>query len=351
MSNAASSSAYQPRGRRRTREVSPLTQSYIPSSDDESFFGTDTDASSAPPSPPAQTIQHRRKASRIEDVGELSLDLLSFTPVSQPAATKPSESKQSQPLPKSPDPPTPPPKPSPKASSSLLVAPLKIKKKPLRSAKPVLSIVTSPMTTPRAVRLLVASIGNPKPYHSTRHSAGHHLLQALQSHLGLAPLTKAKTGLVSSGSDAGRPQFTLWQSTSSMNVSGKNLLQAWKMFSSSQADAEDAVTGLVVLHDELESAPGVLKLRRGDGSAKGHNGLKSIQNSFKTAGVLDQLGDKRYIRVGIGIGRPESRDKGDVSAYVLGQLTGREKRIIEARAEALVGLLEKEVQTLSTLSC
>lgn len=344
MSNAASGSAYQPRGRCRTREVSPLTQSYIPSSDDESFFGTDTDASSAPPSP-QQTIQHRRKASRIEDVNELNLDLLSLTAVSQPA-TKPLESKQSQPLPKSPDPPTPPPKPSP----TLVVAPLKIRKKPLRSAaKPILSIVTSPMTTPRAVRLLVASIGNPKPYHSTRHSAGHHLLQALQSNLGFPTLTKGKTGLVSSGSDAGRPQFTLWQSTSSMNVSGKNLLQAWKMFSASQADP-DAVTGLVVLHDELESASGVLKLRRGDGSAKGHNGIKSIQNSFKMAGVLDQLGDKRYIRVGIGIGRPQSRDPSDVSAYVLGQLTGKEKKLIEAKAEELVRMLEKEVQTLSTLA-
>lgn len=208
------------------------------------------------------------------------------------------------------------------------------------------------MVPSRPVRLLVASVGNPKPYHSTRHSAGHHLLQALQSRLGFPPLIKSKTGLASFGNDVGQPQFTLWQSTSLMNVSGKNLLQAWKNFVSqaSVGGGEDAVTALVVLHDELESAPGVLKVRRGDGSAKGHNGLKSIQMSFRGAGVLGQLGDKRYIRVGIGIGRPDSRDKGEVSAYVLGQLTAVEKKKIEGRADELVGVLEREVLSLGSSS-
>lgn len=201
----------------------------------------------------------------------------------------------------------------------------------------------------RPVRILVASIGNPKPYLSTRHSAGHHLLQALQSSLGFPALTKSKTGLVSFGNDVGRSEYTLWQSTSLMNVSGKNLLQGWKNFVDVHA-TEDAVTALMVLHDELESAPGVLKVRKGDGSARGHNGLKSIQNSFKGAGVLNQLGDKRYIRVGIGIGRPDSRDRGEVSAYVLGQLTAPEKKKIEAKADELVSLLEREVQALATLT-
>jgi len=152
------------------------------------------------------------------------------------------------------------------------------------------------------------------------------------------------TGLVSSGADVGIPQFTLWQSTSLMNVSGKNLLQAWKAFTSSQEPS--AVTGVVVLHDELESSPGVLKVRKGDGSAKGHNGIKSIQDSFRSAGVLSQLGSQRYVRIGIGIGRPSSRDQSDVSAYVLGQLTATEKKRIEDKAEELLRILDRQVAVL-----
>src|SRR5271156_4710732 len=41
----------------------------------------------------------------------------------------------------------------------------------------------------RPVRLLIASLGNPAPYHSTRHSAGHVLLRALATHLNFPPLT------------------------------------------------------------------------------------------------------------------------------------------------------------------
>lgn len=137
-----------------------------------------------------------------------------------------------------------------------------------------------------------------------------------------------------------------------MNVSGKNLLQGWKNFVDVQSteSGSDVVTALVVLHDELESAPGTLKVRKGDSSAKGHNGLKSIQMSFKGANWMAQLGDKRYIRVGVGIGRPGSRDRGDVSAYVLGQLSAGEKKTIENKGDELLGILEREMQTLATLS-
>jgi len=308
-----------------------LTQSYVPSSDEsdpESASGSDISAQ--PPSP--ETLQYWRKVARIEDVSELNIDLLSLSSTPR--------NKPQRPLPPTPIPPV----ALIKHSPSLEVAPLRINKKPVKSAKPILSVQTAPMVSPRPVRLLIASIGNPKPYHSTRHSAGHHLLQALQSTLHFPPLSKTMTGLVSSGADVGIPQFTLWQSTSLMNVSGKNLLQAWKAFTSSQEPS--AVTGVVVLHDELESSPGVLKVRKGDGSAKGHNGIKSIQDSFRSAGVLSQLGSQRYVRIGIGIGRPSSRDQSDVSAYVLGQLTATEKKRIEDKAEELLRILDRQVAVL-----
>ncbi|OAP61467.1 hypothetical protein AYL99_03670 [Fonsecaea erecta] len=218
---------------------------------------------------------------------------------------------------------------------------------PLRIRKPKIPSLQLPM---RSVRLLIASLGNPPPYHSTRHSAGHILLKHLASHLRLPPLAKSKllgSGLVSSGADVGRDEYTLWQSGSMMNVSGQGTLKAWKQFNNLYPASDDTVTALVVLHDELESSSGTIKLRRGESSPKGHNGIKSVQSSLKSAGLLPAMGD-RFIKIGIGIGRPLSREKDDVSAWVLGQLTHVEKSKIEAAAESLVAVMQSEIRRLET---
>jgi len=193
----------------------------------------------------------------------------------------------------------------------------------------------------RSVRLLVASIGNPPPYHSTRHSAGHLLIKSLAASLSLPPPTKSK--LLGSGSVSAGEEYTLWQSASMMNVSGAGTLKAWKLFEKNTQP--DVVTALVVLHDELESSIGAVKLRRGESSPKGHNGIKSIQQSLRSAAVLPALGD-RFIKIGIGIGRPESRERDDVSAWVLGQVTHAEKAKLEAAADSVVAVLKSEVARL-----
>ena len=336
MSNNSPDAASHARGRQRNRSHSPLSQTYsrTPSGsslESETDQGSSTNSSPVPP----QSKRHRRKASRIEDVSELSLDLKSLS------FSEAQSLDSDQPLPPTPNPPTPPPKPH----DSLQPAPLKIKKKPLKS-KPQLALDTMQLSNPRAVRLLIASIGNPKPYHSTRHSAGHHLLQAFASKFQFPPLVKNKTGgLLASGADVGFPQYTLWQSNAVMNVSGISLLKAWKSFTAEHPES-DNITGLVVLHDELESQPAKLVVRKGATSSKGHNGIKSIQTSFQGGGLLGSLGEKRFVKVAIGIGRPQSRDKDVVSGYVLGQLTGKEKMDIANKAGELAEILEREFANL-----
>jgi peptidyl-tRNA hydrolase, PTH1 family len=200
----------------------------------------------------------------------------------------------------------------------------------------------------RPVRLLIASLGNPQPYHSTRHSAAHILLKAFASGLNFPPLVKNKSfgnGSVTFGAGAGRPEYTLWQSGSQMNVSGMGVMKAWKEFLSQQSLIFEGVTGLVILHDELETFPGQLKVRRGDGSAKGHNGIKSVMAILKGAGMLYPLGD-RFIKIGIGIGRPASRERDDVSAFVLGQVTAKEREGIEGRVGELDMILKQEIERL-----
>jgi PTH1 family peptidyl-tRNA hydrolase len=177
-------------------------------------------------------------------------------------------------------------------------------------------------------RLLIASIGNPAPYLSTLHSAGHTVLFALASTLQL-PLQKSGRewahGLLSQGEE-----WTLWASPVQMNISGTAVANAWKTFvSQSRGEAEPR---LVVLHDELEAPLGSIKVRPGSASAKGHNGLKSIRE--KIPGV-------EYVRIGIGIGRPESREPGVVAGYVLRKMTGSERGKIEGCVGGVVGELRR----------
>ncbi|KAI1842874.1 hypothetical protein JX266_010892 [Neoarthrinium moseri] len=207
-------------------------------------------------------------------------------------------------------------------------------------------------TTMNTARLFVASLGNPAPYQNTRHSAGHVLLKALQSHLNFPALKKSKLhagGLVSSGSDVGRPEYTLWQSPSLMNVSGPGLLKAYKQFiaDSAGSSTDGGLPGLVVLHDEMETAPGQLRARSGHLSARGHNGIKSVQQSLQSAGLLTRLTDDtgnggKFIKIGVGIGRPAggSRDREEVSAYVLGKFGTSELATLAGTTGTLIELLE-----------
>jgi PTH1 family peptidyl-tRNA hydrolase len=182
------------------------------------------------------------------------------------------------------------------------------------------------MTTP--VRLLVCSIGNPGPYLHTLHSAGHTVLNSLAQSLSHPSFQKSRAfgnGLVSASSE-----YTLWQSTSLMNISGAGVAAAWKQF---QKEGRGEQAKLVVVHDELELGVGLVKVRQGSASPKGHNGLKSINGSVKGAD---------YTRIGIGIGRPESRDPNVVAGYVLRKMTAQER----AKIEGCVGHVEMELRRL-----
>ncbi|KAI9850484.1 MAG: aminoacyl-tRNA hydrolase [Thelocarpon superellum] len=205
----------------------------------------------------------------------------------------------------------------------------------------------------------VASIGNPAPYTHTLHSAGHTVLHALRVQLSFPPLAPtprrsgADGGLRTSTPDS---PITLWQSRSLMNDSGRGVKAAWEHyrrenhaslpFSTATRHNDELNNGedeegeeqimLVVLHDELEAPLGKIKVRRpasgkkgggGGGSARGHNGLKSI---------LAGLPDLRFTRIGVGIGRPTSRDPDDVARYVLRKMTAAEKETLEGPVAGLV---------------
>jgi PTH1 family peptidyl-tRNA hydrolase len=198
----------------------------------------------------------------------------------------------------------------------------------LASSTLSLSIASS-MASP--TRLLVCSIGNPAPLTNTLHSAGHLVLSSLAAKLSAPFFQKSRAygnGLVSIG-----PEYTLWQSTSFMNISGVGVASAWRQFvKENQRDGEEV--GLVVIHDELELKVGDLKVKKGTQSAKGHNGLKSIN---------EKLRGTEYMRIAVGIGRPESREPDAVADYVLRKVNQGER----VKIGDCVRRVEEELRKLS----
>jgi PTH1 family peptidyl-tRNA hydrolase len=157
------------------------------------------------------------------------------------------------------------------------------------------------------VPLFIVSIGNPgAQYANTYHSAGHSLLSLLQK------------------SGAANPDWTFHASESFMNLSGASIAKRFKKM--------PAGGRLVVLHDELEREVGWVGTRDGWSSAKGHNGIKSIQERLPRSAV--------WWRVAIGIGRPVSRRPEDVANYVLGKMSLGGRAKMEGSLGRVVQLLE-----------
>lgn len=116
-----------------------------------------------------------------------------------------------------------------------------------------------------------------------------------------------------------------------MNVSGPAVATAWKAFIKALPNEAQPDAKLVVIHDELESPLGKIKVKEG-GSARGHNGLRSVTSS---------LGGKAYTKIGVGIGRPISRESTDVANYVLKEMSPMELQKISDGVNAVVESLAR----------
>jgi PTH1 family peptidyl-tRNA hydrolase len=102
-----------------------------------------------------------------------------------------------------------------------------------------------------------------------------------------------------------------------MNASGKSVNSLLKMLKINSDD-------LIVIHDDLDLPLGRVRIRKG-GSSGGHKGVQSI---------IGDTGSAEFIRVRIGIGRPDTNKSGEdnedgVINYVLGSFSVDENFIIE----------------------
>ena len=158
---------------------------------------------------------------------------------------------------------------------------------------------------------LIVGLGNPgKEYARTRHNVGAEAVALLVERAGERFKAGRNKALVADARIAGH-RVILAFPTTYMNESGQAvgaLMRRHKI-----ADP----TQLIVVHDELDLSPGIVRVKVGGGLA-GNNGLRSITQHLKT---------QDYVRVRIGIGKPPSKERG--ADHVLSRLPKSERDLLD----------------------
>lgn len=169
---------------------------------------------------------------------------------------------------------------------------------------------------------LFVGLGNPgAKYGANRHNIGFMAVDRIAEDHGFAPWRKAFQGLAAEGR-LGNEKVVLLKPGTFMNLSGQSVGEAMRFFKLTPAD-------VTVFHDELDLAPGKLRLKQAGGHA-GHNGLRSLHEHIGEA----------YGRVRMGIGHPGHKDA--VAAYVLHDFAKADQtwldEVVRAVSEGAVAL-------------
>jgi PTH1 family peptidyl-tRNA hydrolase len=164
--------------------------------------------------------------------------------------------------------------------------------------------------------LLWVGLGNPEPGMARqRHNIGFMAIDVIAQRHGFSPWRQRFKGLVAEGSIGGEKVLALKPLTY-MNLSGESV-QAAAAFFKIPAEA------ITAFHDELDLAPGKMRVKRGGGAA-GHNGLRSMDR---------MLGTQDYWRVRLGIGHPGVKER--VTGHVLGDFAKEDRDWLIAMLDAV----------------
>ena len=174
---------------------------------------------------------------------------------------------------------------------------------------------------PSTLDLLVAGLGNPgREYRDTRHNVGFMVAEEVARRHGASFRSRFSGAVADLRLDGNR--VALLEPQTYMNASGRSVAAAARFYKLPPA-------ALLVVHDEVDLEPGRLQVRSGGGLA-GHNGLRSIAR---------ELGTEEFLRLRVGVGRPERGDRRPVADFVLSpfppefdvdELVGRAADAVEA---------------------
>ena len=144
---------------------------------------------------------------------------------------------------------------------------------------------------------LIVGLGNPgAKYMKNRHNIGFMAVEQIAADHGFAPWRSKFQGQIAEGV-LGREKVLLLKPETFMNLSGQSVGEAMRFYKLTPKD-------VTVIHDEIDLAPGKLRVKQGGGHA-GHNGLRSVHQHIGEA----------YQRIRLGVGHPGRKEL--VPHYVL----------------------------------
>ncbi len=162
---------------------------------------------------------------------------------------------------------------------------------------------------------LIVGLGNPgAKYAGNRHNIGFMAVERIADVHRFGAWKKCFQGQACDG-EIGGEKVLLLKPDTYMNESGRAVGEAMRFLKISIGD-------LIVLYDEIDLAPGKLKVKAGGGNA-GHNGLRSISAHL----------DNDYVRVRIGVGHPGHKDL--VAGYVLHDFAKSDRTWLEPLLDAI----------------
>ena len=176
---------------------------------------------------------------------------------------------------------------------------------------------------------LVVGLGNPgREYEKTRHNCGFRAIDILAKNLGCKVDKTKFQGLYGQVNYKGS-KLLLLKPMTYMNLSGRSVLQLSAYF-------HVPPQRIIVMFDDISLEPGRLRIR-GDGSAGGHNGIKSI---------ISELGSQDFPRVKIGVGA-KAHPEQDLADWVLSTFSANEEKALasalERAADAALYIIDQGV--------
>ena len=176
---------------------------------------------------------------------------------------------------------------------------------------------------------LIVGLGNPgREYEKTRHNAGFRAIDLLAEKLGCKIDRLKFQGLYGQANYNGGKLYLLKPQTY-MNLSGRSVLALSAYFNIPPQR-------IIVLFDDISLEPGRLRIRA-DGSAGGHNGIKSM---------INELGSQAFPRVKIGVGA-KAHPEQDLADWVLSTFSASEEKALcsalARAADAALCIIDKGV--------
>ena len=169
---------------------------------------------------------------------------------------------------------------------------------------------------------MVVGLGNPgAEFAGTLHNVGADAVALVASRAGAS--LRAEKGLRASTVSFGDTSVALAIPTTYMNDSGLAVRGLAKRF------GIDDPSSIVIVHDELDLAPGTVRVKVGGGLA-GHNGLRSLQSHLHTTD---------FVRVRIGVGKPPSASQG--ANHVLNRPPQAVRALLEVSIEVAADAVER----------